>query len=268
MSKLQLICAFLTATCYVVSAGALIAQESKDAPELPLAEAIQIALMNNRPVKIAQLDISKSRWQLASSKTKRFPEISTYLFASGNLNSPSFTFPKGILGTIDGTPNGTPIPSKDTKIALSTGMTGYATVSVTQPITQLYKIGLYVHEQQLELQLSKEKYRGKQQSTVADVKQAYYAVLQTESALQAQLALVKQYEETYRLVQQYLAQESVLKSSSLDAKAKLADAQYQIIQLGDTLQTQKEQLNTILGRDLDTPFRTQQIPLISDTETI
>ena len=69
--------------------------------------------------------------------------------------------------------------------------------------------------------------------------------------------MVKQYEETDRVAQDYLAQESVLKSDSLEAKAKLAQARYQIVQLRDTLNTQKEQLNELLGRDLDTPFRTR-----------
>lgn len=95
---------------------------------------------------------------------------------------------------------------------------------------------------------------------VADVKQAYYAVLQTESALDAATATVKQYQETDRVVLDYVAQRSVLNSSSLDVKAKLAQAQYQIIQLNDTLLTQKERLNNLMGRDLDAPFRTQQVP--------
>ena len=65
---------------------------------------------------------------------------------------------------------------------------------------------------------------------------------------------------------QYLAQESVLKSDSLEVKAKLAQAQYQVVQLQDTLQTQKEQLNELLARDLDTPFRTEQVPAITPAE--
>jgi outer membrane protein TolC len=101
----------------------------------------------------------------------------------------------------------------------------------------------------------------------ADVKQAYYAVLQTESALDAARAIVKQYQETDRVVLNYIAQQSVLKSSSLDVKAKLAQAQYQVVQLSNTLQTQKEKLNELLGRDLDTQFRTEQVPPIRPEET-
>jgi outer membrane protein len=232
--------------------GQLSAQE----PELPLSEAIQIALENNRPANIAKLDIDKAQWQVASTKTKRYPAISTYLFGSANLTSPSFNFKAGTFQT----PNGEPVPATDTKISLSQGFTGYTADEVSQPLTQLYKIGLAIQEQKLEVDFSREKYRGKQQSVVADVKQAYYAVLQTESALDAATATVKQYQETDRVVLDYVAQRSVLNSSSLDVKAKLAQAQYQIIQLNDTLLTQKERLNNLMGRDLDAPFRTQQVP--------
>jgi outer membrane protein TolC len=253
--------------CLSLAAAVTVAQDQRVPPELTLTEAIQIALMSNRPVSIAKLDISKSRWQLAATKTKRLPEIETYVFGAANLTTPSFTFKKGVLGTTDGTANGPPVPAKDINISMAQGFTGYVTATIAQPLSQLYKIGLLVREQELDLQLANEKYRAKRQSTSADVKQAYYAVLQTESALEAEQALVTQYQETDRLLGEYLRQESVLKSSSLDAKAKLAQALYQVTQMTDTLQTQKEQLNTILGRDLDTPFRTQQIPMISEEES-
>ena len=124
-----------------------------------------------------------------------------------------------------------------------------------------------IREQELSADLAEQKYQAKRQSVVADVRQAYYAVLQTESALQVARATVKQYQETDRVVLDYVAQRSALKSSSLEVKAKLAQSQYQVVQLRDTLTTQKEYLNNLLGRDLDTPFRTQQVPPISPEET-
>lgn len=252
----------LTATaigCLLMITGQLCAQE----PELPLSEAIQIALNNNRPANIAKLDIDKADWQVASTKTKRLPAFSTYVFGSGNLTSPSFLFKAGTFQT----PQGEPVPATDTSIPLSHGFTGYVVADVSQPLTQLYKISLAIHEQQLDADLSRQKYEAKRQSVVADVKQAYYSVLQTESALDAAEASVKEYKETDRVVLDYIVQRSVLKSDSLDVKAKLAQAQYQVVQLTDTLETQKEKLNNLLGRDLDTPFRTQQVPSIQAVET-
>ncbi len=47
-----------------------------------------------------------------------------------------------------------------------------------------------------------------------------------KATLDAADASVKQYEETDRIATNYLAQQSVLKSSTLDVKAKLAQARY------------------------------------------
>ena len=74
-------------------------------------------------------------------------------------------------------------------------------------------------------------------------------------------------EELDRVVMQYLSQETALQSDSLDVKAKLAQEQYKVFQLQDTEQTQKEQLNNLLGRDIDTPFRVEQVPAAAPEES-
>jgi outer membrane protein TolC len=255
-NQLRLACVLMTGTI------ALAQNAVSDLPELPLPEAIQIALANNRPVEISKLDITKARWKVAETKSKRFPEINTYFFGSGNLTPASFTFKKGIFPNGDG-PR---VPSQDTSITLSQGFTGYAFAQVAQPLTQLYKIRLAIREQELEVDLAGAKYQGSRQSLVADVKQAYYAVAQTESALHVAEVTVAEYKETDRVTLEYLSEESVLKSSSLEVKAKLAQAQYQVVDLNDTLETQKEKLNDLLGRGIDTPFQTQPIMPISSEE--
>ncbi len=241
-----------------------LAAETADSPPLlTLDQAIQIAIANNRSLQIASLDVDKSKWQVAAAKTKRLPAVNGYLLGVGTLNSPTFNFKEGQFGTVDNNP----VPSKDTKIPLSQGPTGYAVAEVAQPLSQLYKINLAIREKQLSSDLVKQEYRAQRQSVVSDVKEAYYAVLQSESALDAAQMTVRQYQETDRVVLQYISQEAVLKSESLEVKAKLAQAQHEVAVLQDTLWTQKEQLNDLLGRDLETDFRTEQVPAISFEET-
>jgi outer membrane protein TolC len=230
-------------------------EPSGDPPVLSLTQALQIAVENNRPVNMAKLDIVKSQWEVAQTKTKRFPAITTYLFASVDITNPTFTFPSDLFDN-----------KQPQKLKLSNGITGMASVQVAQPLSQLYQIHLAVREQELSTDLATQQYRGQRQSIVSSVKQAYFSALQTESSLEATQSLVKQYEETDRVATNYLGQESVLKSDSLEAKAKLAQSRYQVVQLRDTLQTQKEQLNELLARDLDTPFRTEQVPPITRAE--
>jgi outer membrane protein len=255
-SRLAPLCWIFSGIAFVWALSALAQQAPSDVSELSLTDAIQIALSNNRPVQIAKLDVTKSQWQVAETRTKRLPAFSTDLLSTVDLTSPTFTFKEGTFGTYNNQPN----PEKDTKIKLSNGVTGYALASMAQPLTQLYQVHLAIREQELSTDLASQKYQEKRQSLVADVKQAYYAVLQTESSLDAQAALVKEYQETDRVSTQYLAQKSILKSQSLDVKLQLAQAQNQMVTFQDDLEIQKEHLNDLLARDLDTAFRTQPVP--------
>ena len=247
----------LIALCSALLVNSSLAQEpAGDVPVLTVDDAVRLAIANNLSLKIAGLDVDKSKWQVTEAKTNRLPIFKTYLFASKDLNSPEFTFKQGTLGPI----NGVSFPTEDRKIPLSQGLTGSAIVQVSQPLTQLYKINLAIREQVLGQDQTSQQYRAQRQALVDNVKQGYYGIVQSESSLDAAQASVKQYEEADRVAQQYLGQEAVLKSDTLDVKAKLAQAKYQIIQLQDQVQSRKERLNDLLSRDLSIDFRTQQIP--------
>ena len=246
------------------SAGIASAQESTPAPQLlTLNQAIQLATANNRSLRIASLEVDKSNWQLAEFKTKRLPSISGNILGSQLLNELSFTFREGAFGNF---PSTGPIPDKDAKITTPRRFTAYVVSQVTQPISQLYQIQLGIRSYQLSSQLSSEKVRAQRQSVTRDVKQAYYAVLQSESALQAAEANVKQYRELDRVVLQRVSQEAALKSDSLEVKAKFANEQYKLVQLRNTLNSRKEYLNDLVGRDIRTDFRTEQVPTASSEE--
>src|ERR1700733_440448 len=105
-----------------VAGSALIAGTilvGQDVPVLSLTQAIQIAVENTRPIQIAKLEIVKSKWDVAQTKTKRSPAITTYLFASGDITNPTFTFPADLFDN--------KLPQKQ---KLSNGITGIASVQV------------------------------------------------------------------------------------------------------------------------------------------
>ena len=65
------------------------AQES--APRLlTLDEAIQLAVSNNRTLKVTSLEVDKSKWQIAETKTKRLPSFTGTVLGSQLLNEVSF----------------------------------------------------------------------------------------------------------------------------------------------------------------------------------
>ena len=65
----------------------------------------------------------------------------------------------------------------------------------------------------------------------------------------------------------YVKEKVVLLSESLEVKAKLAQERLQLLQDQDKLQTAKETLNNLLGRDLSIDFRAAEDKELSPAET-
>jgi len=247
----------------VLGAGISAGQEATSPRVLTLDDAIRLAVTNNRSLKVASLEVDKSKWQVAEVKTKRLPSFSGSVLGSQLLNEVSFNFPAGAFGTIPGVG---PFPTTDTKVTTPRQPVAYVVSQTTQPLSQLYKINLGVRAQELSVKIAGEKARAERQSLVKDVKQAYYAVLQSESQLEAAEANVKQYQELDRVVLQRVSQEAALKSDSLDVKAKFANEKYKLAQLRNTLDSRKEYLNNLLGRDIRAEFETEKVPVASFEE--
>jgi outer membrane protein len=256
-----LVCAAVLIGLWTASSAAQ--EPPETANLLTLQEATRLALANNRTLKIASLDVDKSKWQVAEVKTKRLPSFSGTVLGSQLLNEVSFSFPAGAFGNIPGVG---PFPTTNTKITTPRQPIAYVVGQATQPLSQLYKIQLGVRAQELNAKIAGEKTRAEKQKLVADVKQSYYSVLQSESALEAAQASVKQYQELDRVVLQRVSLEAALKSDSLEVKAKFANEKYKLIQLQNSLDSRKEYLNLLLGRDIRTEFRTEHVPAASFEE--
>ena len=88
------------------------------------------------------------------------------------------------------------------------------------------------------------------------MKRLYYSIQQSQSGLRAADETVALYRETESLTGRYLAEQTVLKGDHLDAQTRLARAEQSRLSLQDQIDTSKEQLNLLLGRDVLTAFDT------------
>lgn len=221
------------------------------AETLTLDEAITIALKDNLPVQNAQLEVDNYADRLAALRTKRLPSFKVTALISQPLTPFDVTFEKGAFGTF---PSTGPIPSEDTVISSPMNPTALVTGQVTQPLSQLYQIKLNIKQMELSRAMSQEDLRLKQQSVVNDIKRAYYAILQTQSAFESTEASIKLYRELDRVTETYVLQQVALKTDQLEVQTRLAKAEYELLTLTNLLATQKEQLNSLLGRNVSTPF--------------
>jgi len=135
-----------------------------------------------------------------------------------------------------------------------------AIVQAYQPLSQLYDIHLNIEALKVGKKLAEEQTRQQRQQVVNSVKDVYYSLLQTQSALDAAEDNVKSLREIDRTTDVYLVQKTVLAYQSSGIKAQLAQAEVQVLTLQDTLDSQKENLNVLLARDVRTKFRPAALP--------
>ena len=111
-----------------------------------------------------------------------------------------------------------------------------------------------------------QKVREERISIVDDVRQNYYSIVEIQNAIEATQASIQQYQELDRITLQYVNEKVALESENLEVKARLAQEQYKLLQYEDKLQSAKELLNNLLGRDINTRFRAVNVTELSPTE--
>jgi outer membrane protein TolC len=238
--------------------------EPDRASTLSLDAAVSAALQNNRLIANASLDVGKTQDETAATRAQRYPTLSLNLYGSKLLEPVSFTFQEGIFGTYPATG---PIPSKDVKIETPTRFVGLGEARVTQPISQQYKLYLGIHAQEIGEEVAREQLRAERQSIVSSVRKAYYGLLHGESALAASRESLAAAREIERVIRQRFEAGAALEADHLEARARLAHAEYEELAASNGLVTQKEQLNQLLGRELSIDFRAVPLPKPSLTES-
>src|SRR6266481_6972641 len=249
-----------TMTCVLVAALCqfqFAVAQTNGATVLTLDEALQLAKSNNRDLKQFGLDVGKQREALAEAKTHLYPRFDTSVLAAQLLAPLDFTIRKEQFGTFPGTG---PIPGSNTDLHTPARPIAIASVTATQPLTQLIRIHLSIADQRLKVDAAQLSFDQCEQKLTDDVRQSYYQVLQSQIQYESQQSTVKYLEELLQLTDRRVSQQAALKADRLNVKAELAKASYQLTMIEDTLADSKEVLNHLLGRSVQTEFSVEPVP--------
>lgn len=227
---------------------------------LSLDAAVRLAVASNRQIQTARLQEEKAEDDVAVARTHRLPIFDTEVRASQLLTPVDFAFPRGAFGDFPATG---PIPASDTTVSVPRQPTYYITSQVSQPLSQLFRINLGVRSARTARQIEHERVRAQQLSTINSVKRLYFSILQSESALTATREAIALYRELDRTVQARVAQQVALRADALDVQFRLAQEELAATTWQNTLASQKEQLNQLLGRSVDTPFEVEDITAVA-----
>jgi outer membrane protein len=235
----------------VVGVATLCAPSVGHGQVITLDEAVHTAETHDRSVQIAALEREKAMREVDIARTRRLPIFSVTALGSQPLTQLGVTLERGSLGVY---PHDGPIPGQTTTLTspLRFGFIGYA--SVAQPLTQQHKISLGIELARVGVDATSEQLRAKRHGVVNEVRRLYYGIAQAESgrtALQATLDFLRQLD---REVSQQAVQRVVLQADLLTVKAQLLQVEYELLKMDDPIQTQKEQLNRLMGRPVDAPL--------------
>src|SRR5258706_12906534 len=162
-------------------------QSSPTAGEVrSLDQAINIALQNNRSLKNALLNVDKGEDEIRGIRTSRLPSTHFYALVSQDMVKHETNLTSPFTGVF---------PGIGPFFSLSTPRrpTAVFAAQVLQPISQQYRIGLAINAVKLARDEERHKLRSEEQSLVNNVKQTYYGILQSESALENVRDEVKSY---------------------------------------------------------------------------
>jgi outer membrane protein TolC len=216
-----------------------------------LSEAISAAEAANRTIQIANVEHQKALRGVEVAKTHRFPVFSVTALGSEPLKQLGITLERGSLGVY---PFDGPIPGETTTLVspLRFGFIGY--LSVAQPLTQQHKIGLGIERAGVAVDATSERLRATRQGVVNEVRRLYYGIAQAESGRRTLQASVDFLRQLDRETNQQTVQRVALQTDLLAVRAQLVQAEYELLKMDDPIQTQKEQLNRLMGRSIDAPI--------------
>jgi outer membrane protein TolC len=230
---------------------------------LSLDKAIRLALENNRQVQSASLQLQKANEDVEVARTHRLPVFDIQGQAAQLLTPVDFAFPQGAFGDFPGIG---PIPSTDTNVSVPRQLTYYVSSQMSQPITQLFRIGLGIDSARATSAIEQEHLNAQRLSVTNSVKRLYFAMLQTESALDSTEQAIALYRELDRTLDVRVAQKVALRADSLDVQFRLAREELTRTTYQNTLASQKEQMNQLLGRDVRTDLVVEPVTELSIAE--
>jgi outer membrane protein len=254
------IAACSVASMLVAAAAAAQPPASATTERLSLEAATRMAIENNRQLQTAHLQVQKADADLAVARTKRLPVFEIEATGSYLLSPVEFAFPQGAFGDFPGTG---PIPATNTSVSVPRQPTMYVSSQVSQPISQLVRIGLGIRNATATRDIERERARAQELSVVNTVKRLYFAILQTKSALTATGEAIALYRELGRTLDVRVTQKVALRSDALDVQLRLAQEELASTTWQNTLASQKEQLNQLLGRDVRTAFEPDDVAAIT-----
>ena len=211
---------------------------------LTLDEAQQLALKNNRAIKLARLKVDEAGHRREGARSDYFPKLigtANYLYFNERLGT---TLTAGDLGLGLLPP---PFPSIPIPINLVKQNMFLGGATLAQPITQLYKVEQGVRVATSEREIAKAQSAGREDEIHYAVEQLYYGLLIAQRQRSAAEAKAGAAEELFKDAQNAVDTGNALPVASIGRHAGLLEARQALLATRDLVSDYTEALNVLIG---------------------
>jgi multidrug efflux pump subunit AcrB len=235
----------LVAICLLAAAGEASAEQMK----LTLPEAVDLARSHNSALKISREKIEESRQRIVSAKSRYYPQLSNETTFVGVSDKELVTIPAGSLGTVPGLG---PFPTQDTSINQGSDSLLLSNTTLTQPLTQLFKIHEAHQIAKSDSAIAESDARKTENEVVFGVHQLYYGLLIAQKQKEAAQAAVEAAKEGLRESEDAVRSGNVLEVTATESRVRLLQGRQALLAAEIQISDLNSELNDLLGLPLDT----------------
>lgn len=216
--------------------------------KLTLEEAVQLAVSQNRALKIARLKVTEAEQRKAEQRSSYFPVLTDHAHADANTGIEHVAIPAGALGTV----NGILVPRANINLPQGRKNLLLNQATISQPLTQLIR----VHQANLiaaaETSISRDELRKAENQVALDVHNLYFGILIARLQKQAAEQQTNYAAEQLRESEDDFRAGNALRVAIMEGQAGFLESRQAVLTADLQLTDLNTDFDNLLGLPLDT----------------
>jgi len=215
---------------------------------LRLAEAVRLAVEQNRTLKIARFKVQENEHRKEGARSAYFPTITNQSNALHISELQNLSVPPGAFGSVAGVP----VPASDTALPQGKKTLFSSGTMVAQPLTQLLRIHQENRIAAAEVATSRHDLKNTENEIALQVHALYYSILVAQLQKKAAEQETSFATESLRENENDLRNGSALQVATLQSRAELLQGQQSVLTAELQAEDYTAELNDLLGLPVDT----------------
>jgi len=237
---------------FTATIGALflcaISSLANEARHLTLTEAVQLALQQNRTLKIARFNVQENEYRKQAARSDYLPTITNQSNILHITELENLSIPAGAFGFAAGVP----IPNSATLLPQGKKTLFSSGTMLAQPLTQLLRIRQENRVAAAEAAASRDDLKNAENEVALQVHSLYYAILVVQLQKKAAEQQTSFATENLRDNENDVRKGSALQVAAIQSRAELLQGQQSVLTAELQIDDYTTEMNDLLGLPLDT----------------